>query len=302
MRSVRAFVGRHPLLSFFALAYGLTWLAWSPYILSLNGVGLLPFHIPKVGGDAQTLGILPGAYLGPVTSAFVVTALADGRAGLRKWAGRLVRWRVGWLWYATILLAVPVGVVFATLPLPGALAGIRLPGLGLLSAYLPMLLLQMITTAAAEEPGWRDFALPRIQQRYGVLLGTFVLGTLWGCWHLPLFFTEWAGWPDVDILMVAEFVISAILLSFVMTWVFNRTKESLPAVMLLHSSVNAFFTLVWPQMFPTLDPFRDSLHAQLIASLVATVVLIVSTRGRLGYRSVNRTEFPVAPSGTPHCV
>lgn len=76
----------------------------------------------------------------------------------------------------------------------------------------------------------------------------------------PLFFTAWAGWPDVDWLIMVEFVAAAIPLSIVMTWFFNRTGESLPVVLLLHAGINTAFSQAWPAMFPTLDPF-ETLYA-----------------------------------------
>ncbi|MFY1691314.1 CPBP family intramembrane glutamic endopeptidase [Plantactinospora sp. WMMB782] len=277
-------VARRPLAAYFTMSYALTWLAWTPYILSETGLGVLPLRFPEVLGSSQTLGLLPGAYLGPVTSAFVVTAVAGGRPALRRWAGRLVRWRIGVGWYLWVLSVVPVVAVVATLPLAGAWTDLRLPAGTVLVGYLPMLVLQFLTTGVAEEPGWRDFAQPRLQARYGPLGGSLVLGPLWGAWHLPLFFSEWAGWPNVNWLMAAEFVGAAVLLSIVMTWLFNRTGESLPLVMLFHANINTVSSLLWPAMFPSLDAFGDSLHALAIGAGGGAVLLLVVTRGRLGYR------------------
>jgi membrane protease YdiL (CAAX protease family) len=64
---------------------------------------------------------------------------------------------------------------------------VQAPTIALLLAYPPMLLAQLATTGPAEEPGWRDFALPLLQRRFGPLAGTLLLGVLWGAWHLPLF-------------------------------------------------------------------------------------------------------------------
>ncbi|MFC7382330.1 CPBP family intramembrane glutamic endopeptidase [Sphaerisporangium rhizosphaerae] len=281
----------HPLLTYFTLSYGITWLCWLPYILSETGLGLLPIRYPEILGSSQTLGVLPGGYLGPITAAFIVTAVVDGRPGLRRWAKRLVRWRVSPRWYLGVLLAVPVVAVVSTFPLPGALADFRIPGATVLLLYVPMLVMQFLTTGLAEEPGWRDFAQPRLQARYGPLAGSLILGPLWGAWHLPLFFSEWADWPNVDWLMMAEFVGSAIPLSLVMTWVFNRTNESLPVVMLFHASVNTVYSLVWEACFPSLDAFGDSVHTLAIGSGVAAVVLLIATRGRLGYEPIAAREF-----------
>ena len=126
-RGPGAFVRRHGLLTFYALAYGLSWLAWVPYILSQNGLGIVDISFPKILGTEQLAGVLPGAYLGPLGAAFLVTALSEGRPGLRRWTGRLFRLGVGWRWYALALVGVPAIIVAGTLVLPGAAAGLRFP-------------------------------------------------------------------------------------------------------------------------------------------------------------------------------
>ena len=284
---LRGRIGRHPLVWFFSLAFLLSWAAWLPYVLSEDGRGILRFGFPSVLGTTQLLGVLPGAYLGPILSAFIVTAAADGRAGLRQWTGRLNRWKVGRRWYLGVLIGVPLVLTVGTVAVSGhsPLA----PSIPVLVAYLPGLILQMLTTGIAEEPGWRDFALPRLQRRFGPLRGTLVLGPLWGAWHLPLFLTQWGG-AHVTWQMPVEFVVTCIAFSFVMTWVFNRTGESLPLAMLLHAGVNTFFSFAFVQMFPTLTQ-PDTIKAFLISSIVVALVLLVATRGRLGYR--RSLEVPV---------
>ena len=276
-------VRRHPLLTFFLLANLLSWAAWTPLILSADGLGVLGFRFPRVLGSTQLTGVLPGAYLGPITSALIITAVADGRTGLRRWARRLWRWRVRWTWYAVALLAVPAAFVVAGTVFSGG--RVVAPSLTVLALYVPGLLLQMVTTGLAEEPGWRDFALPRLQARFGPLGATLVLGPLWALWHMPLFLTaDWGGWPGVRWSEPLVFTAFCVSFNVVVSWFFNRTGESLPLTMLLHVGVNNFASVIWFEMFPTLDPAR-ALQAQAVVAAVAAVVLLVATRGRLGYRA-----------------
>ncbi|MFC0547911.1 CPBP family intramembrane glutamic endopeptidase [Kutzneria chonburiensis] len=275
-------IRRRPLIWFFALANLLSWAAWTPYVLSENGLGLLHFRFPELLGTSQFAGVLPGAYLGPIFSAYVVTRVADGRPGLRRWVGRLANWRVNWRWYVGVVVAVPAVLTVASVALTDR--GPMLPAMATLIAYVPGLVLQMITTGLAEEPGWRDFALPRLQERFGPLGGTLVLGPLWGVWHLPLFFSDWGNWPHWTWLTPVEFVATCVTFSIIMTWVFNRSGESLPIAMLLHTSVNNFFSIAWSEMFPTL-PIQATSHAFLLGSATICVVLLAVTRGRLGYRA-----------------
>jgi membrane protease YdiL (CAAX protease family) len=275
-------IRRRPLIWFFALANLLSWAAWTPYILCENGLGLLHFRFPELLGTSQLAGVLPGAYLGPIFSAYVVTAVADGRPGLRRWGGRLANWRVDWRWYVGVVVAVPAMLTVSSIALTDR--NPVLPALATLIVYVPGLVLQMITTGLAEEPGWRDFALPRLQERFGPLGGTLVLGPLWGVWHLPLFFSDWGNWPQWTWLTPVEFVATCVTFSIIMTWVFNRSGESLPIAMLLHTSVNNFFSIAWSEMFPTL-PSQATSHAFLLGSATIAVVLLAVTRGRLGYRA-----------------
>ena len=285
-KGIRGAIKRHPLLAFFILANALSWTAWVPYILSNNGLGVWDYTF-ELG---QITGMLPGAYLGPLSAAFIVTLTTGGRAGLRTWVGRLWRWRVRWHWYAIALLGVPAALIILGLFASGG--QIFAPTLATLAMYVPFLILQMITTGLAEEPGWRDFALPRLQAKFGPMKSAFILGPLWALWHMPLFLTEWGGWGVSDWTRPVFFTIFCIGFNVVMAWVFNSTGQSLPLAMLAHVSVNNFITVLWGEMFPSVSP-QPALS---VSAVIAAVLVIVLTRGRLGYRpelGVGQVDEPV---------
>lgn len=154
-------------------------------------------------------------------------------------------------------------------------------------------MLQMVTTGLAEEPGWRDFALPRLQARYTPLAASFVLGPLWALWHMPLFLTEWGGFPNTTPLHVASFIGFCIAFNVVMSWVFNRTNQSVPISMLLHVGVNNTVSVLVPVMFPTLTAGLSSFMLLVIASSMA-VIIVVATRGWLGVPRA--AEVPATPT------
>lgn len=294
-RGIRGVIRRHPLLSFFTLANAMSWIAWVPYILSNNGLGVWDYTF-ELG---QLTGMLPGAYLGPLGAAFIVTLTTGGRAGLRTWVGRLWRWRVGLRWYLIALLGVPAALIVVGLVASGG--EIFAPTLTTIAAYVPMLIIQMLTTGLAEEPGWRDFALPRLQAKFGPLKSAAILGPLWALWHMPLFFTEWGGWGVSDWTRPVFFTLFCIGFNVVMAWVFNSTGQSLPLAMLAHVSVNNFISVVYTDMFPSVD---EAMLSPILAfgGLIAGAAVIVFTRGRLGYRGTQLTDAEQGKAGTRELV
>ena len=101
-------------------------------------------------------------------------------------------WRVKLRWYLFVFVGIPVIAVLSVVVIPGVLGSFE--GLG---ALAPLSLLGIFVYvlflggALGEEPGWRGLRSPRLQSVHGPLLGTLILGALWGLWHLPLFFTPW---------------------------------------------------------------------------------------------------------------
>jgi membrane protease YdiL (CAAX protease family) len=287
-------IRRHPLLSFFILANALSWIAWIPYVLSENGVGVWHFAFPNILGTSQIFGMLPGAYLGPITSALIVTAITGGRVGLRQWGARLWKWRVRWHWYAIALIGVPAALVLTGAVVSGG--QIVAPSLMAIALYIPLLVFQMITTGLAEEPGWRDFALPRLQAKFGPMRSAFILGPVWALWHMPLFFTEWGGWPDADWTRPVSFTVFCIGFNVVMAWIFNSTGQSLPLAMLAHVSVNNFVSVIWGEMFPSVGE-NLVMPAMAVGSVAAAVLVVFFTRGGLGYRpelrGIGKVDEPV---------
>src|SRR5215211_3019960 len=204
---LRRLLIRRPLVSFFVLAYALTWLAWSPWYLSEDGIGLLPYDGESISDYLNTVALI----VGPTLSAFIMAGVTEGREGVRRLLRRIVLWRVGIGWYLFVLVGIPAIIVLSTLVLPGALASFQasaVPSTVLLYVVAGPVFL-FVGGPVFEEIGWRGFALPRLQRLYGPLVGTLILGALWGLWHLPLFLIPSWDTPHGSLLDIALFVILA---------------------------------------------------------------------------------------------
>src|SRR5215212_5149544 len=277
---LRGLLIRHPLVSFFTLAYALTWLAWSPWYLSRAGVGLLPFDGEGISDYLNTVALI----VGPTLSAFVMTGATEGREGVRGLLRRIVLWRVGLWWYLFVLAGIPAIILLSTVFLPGALASFEASAVpSTLFLYVvagPVFL--FIGGPVFEEIGWRGFALPRLQRLHGPLVGSIVLGALWGLWHLPLFLIPSWDTPHGSLLEVALFVTWAVSTTIVITWIFNNTKGSVLLAILAHGSINSAAVAVYA-LFPA--PAVTGGITNVVIGFGVTALLVVAlTRGHLGYR------------------
>ena len=281
---------RHPLVCYFIIAYVGSWLLALPYVRFAHGAGLLPFRWPVPFPVSAT--VIP--FAGPFLAAFIMTGMTEGKAGIRRLLRRIVLWRVGLRWYLFALVGILVITVLGAVLLPGVLVSFRAPALSWVLTYsVSFVMAFFIGGPLGEEPGWRGFALPRLQQLYGPLVGTLLLGPLHVLWHLPYFFIpEWGTSRD-SILEVSCYVLSGVALTFVYTWLFNRTKGSVLLPILAHTSVDAFN----PSEFFSAPIVRGASNVPfLIAFGPLAVLLVLFTRGRLGYqRYVREGEADTSP-------
>ena len=279
---IKRLLARHPLLAYFVLAFACSWLITLPALLSQNGFGLLPFAVPFA--PFQTLGAF-----GPLLAAFVVTAAADGRAGINHLLRRIVRWRVGVGWY---LLALGGYLLFDPLvglivPTTGAVGAFLEKWPLLFTLYLPALLTSDLLNAIGEETGWSGFALPRLQTKFGPLLGATILGVVWSAWHLPAFFVV-AGLGPFSPIGFVIFVLLTTFTRILWTWVYNRTGGSVLIASLLHAASNANLFEVQKHILPPAPP--EILLPVIGLYFVAIVLLIAFTRGKLGYQVAAETN------------
>src|SRR5215204_4638629 len=79
-------LARHPLTFYFLIAFSFSWLMFLPAVLTYFGVLNLSDSLVGV------LGVT--GLLGPILSGFIMTAVTEGREGIRRWLRRIARRRV----------------------------------------------------------------------------------------------------------------------------------------------------------------------------------------------------------------
>ncbi len=275
MATVRAFVRKHPVLSFYVIAFAF---AWGGILAVVGGPGGIP------GTPAQTDALIGPVMLfwvaGPSVAGVVITGLVEGKAGLRALGSRLTLWRVGIGWYAAALLAAPLlhalGLLLLSLFYPG-----YAPAIFTSSNKASILLFGLVTGLVGggflEELGWTGFAIHNLRSRHSTMRTALIVGMLWGAAHFVFIF--WMSGATIGGIPLATFLIVRALdllfgglLAFrvLMVWVYDRTGSLLIA-MLMHGMLTACMFILGPEKISGM-PF---LVNQMLGSAAAWIIVAV---------------------------
>lgn len=245
-----------------------------------------------LGGD----GYFP---LGLSLAGLIVVVLVDGWRGLGGLLKRSGRVRASWRWYAVAVL-LPAGLAMSALGLHVFVGGggdhtfLGVPlfqnrlWLSLLMYTVVAILNPLAGPVGQEVLGLRGYALPKLHGQVGALWASLIIGVFWGLWHLPEFFDPNAPQSALGWGFFLPFVLLEIAISMIVTWVYNRTRESvLVSAILMNIAFNFWWAALLSQApaatrreFPPLDPQLFGWNIGL--TVVVALIVLVVTHGRLG--------------------
>ncbi len=240
MTSIKSFIMRHPVLTYFAITFVISW----------GGVLILgtPYGMPATPDQSAKVWpiVFMPYFLGPVIASLLMTWLVSGRVGFRALGARLVKWRVGTRWFAVALLTAPflVGLLALLLSLVSReFLPVVLTAEDKVGVVVRGIMIGLIFGGFLEELGWTGFAVPRLRQVYSIFAAGLIVGLLHGLWHLLP--TYWATGDASGALSLTDFIpplffYAGVLPAYriLMVWVYDRT-ESLFVCMLMHASLTA---------------------------------------------------------------
>jgi membrane protease YdiL (CAAX protease family) len=270
---MKSFIERHPLAMYFILAIVITWLILGPGVASTLGF----FDFEFDGIVLSTLG-----QFGPLLAALIVTGATVGSAGVRKIFRSMFNWRVKARWWAAAVLLL-AGLFVVTAALGMLTSGTAPKSSG--AAFLIIFGLLILIGSFGEEPGWRGFALPKLQQGRSAWKATLILSLFWWLWHIPFFFTlppaiESAQQFGFIIAFGIQFLI-VFALGILCAWVYNGSGGSVLMAVLMHTSWN-----FWLLGFSG----QPSAMLALPLFLLAAIVVGFATKGKLGLAAEEPTN------------
>ena len=248
-----------PLIVFFTLAYACTWIVLVPMVFFRGPMELIAL-----------------ASFGPTVAAIITHRLATGTYHAFRiystWPRTVAATGVG---IAVIIVAyVVVPAVVSSDP--------HKLNWSILISIAVYNYSTLLGGPLGEEPGWRGYALPRLEARVGPIRASLLVGLLWACWHAPLFMIP--GWTSSPPWVYVLFLTG---LSLILTWGANVARFGVVTPIAMHAAFNTVSRFL-SGLFTETQP-RGPIPFELVLALsgiAAALVLVVITRGRLGYHAV----------------
>ena len=224
------------LLTYFGLAYLISWTIWLPLyggIFGLTNLPALPFQ-HALGG------------LGPLMASFLTTWIFLKKEGLKQLLAKCFQLKP--LIYLAVALFSPFILAFIAvfmsyfidktpIDLSGLLRAKEFPQFNLLTFFI----YNLIFFGFGEEVGRRGFALPRLQNKLNALTASLTLTVFWALWHIPLFFYR-PGYTSMGFAGIMAWVFSLLTGSILLTWLYNSSKASILICAVFHSMIDIAFT------------------------------------------------------------
>ncbi len=166
-------------------------------------------------------------------------------------------------WYLLSVLLIPL--ISAAAFLIQRLTGTLVPDPQIKLVPTLLLFIVFFIGAVCEETGWSGYAIDPLQNRWGELRASLLLGVVWAVWHyIPLAqehcAVDWVAW----------WTLWTVCSRIIMVWFYNHSGKSVFITVLYHMTSN----VVW-QLYPVNGSYFDPRMFGIITALVAVIIIFI---------------------------
>ena len=254
---------------YYGIAIGWAWLIWAPLVLGADGLKLLSIK--------PSLPILTCiATLGPSLGCVITHRIETGNwKAIRLLPATRLRW--SWVVLGPLIILLCIFLIFPAFISSGSPAQWRWHPSVLAGLWVPMFSYNILGGPLFEEPGWRGFLQPRLEEAMPPWIAAICVGSMWAAWHTPLFFVTWTSASPFTFLLIEVGV--SILIAFG----FHSSGKAVLVGILMHDTFNQSSRFIGPFLGDT--PTRPRPSAEILlafACLVLAGVVVFLTHGGLG--------------------
>lgn len=228
---------KHKVFYFYGIAFAISWLAWFLMSRVYQGGSPTPvvYVLSSIGG------------VGPLLALSILDRASHKDISLKQVLSQIKIRNTRKVWFIFAILTLPTITLLANFAyfVTGQEDQFRViksgpDTLGLM--VIPVMAIHftasLITSPLFEEPGWRGFALGKLQVRFGREIGSLIVGLLWWMWHQPMNLT-------FGLQPTLYSAISMVALSFMIDSLFNLSDKNLFTAMLAHQSSGTVITFLY---------------------------------------------------------
>ncbi|MFD3157331.1 CPBP family intramembrane glutamic endopeptidase [Haloimpatiens sp. FM7330] len=206
-----------------------TWIFW---IIAFTSTSL------SLNGSFRIIGSFV-----PSIMSIIFTGYYYGVNGIKRLLKKLTIWRINPLFYAFIFLFTATSIYIPSficntvgmnyiIHINNHISSFQLTSpLTILICFFAVMI---FGGPVGEELGWRGFVLPKLEKKVNPFISSIILGVIWTCWHIPMFYFHVPGY-DISFI---SYLLETIWLTILFTWLYNNTKGSLLIIILYHSVDN----------------------------------------------------------------
>jgi membrane protease YdiL (CAAX protease family) len=225
---------------FFVITFLWSWLCFG-IIIVCNRLGIISSQWSIIGFSMTVIGAF-----GPAVGAFVSLYSMEGKGSIKRYLKSFLSLNFGLRTWLAIFLILGITSFIAWI-IPELFGAERLPPFSTNILFLfPALLFLIFFGGGQEELGWRGYIMPYLEKRFGLLVGSIILGIVWAVWHLPMWLVPDSGQINYPFL---GFLIQTIAYSFIYSWIIEASGKRLLSGLIVHGTGNAFSSIL-PKIIP----------------------------------------------------
>lgn len=214
----------------------------------------LPFGLP---GTAVMI-VVPA-----IVASFLTLRESGGAAVAALWRGVFDFDRIGSpRWTAQALLSMPAATVAAYVVMQAA--GLPLPLHPTFNVAVALVAcVAYFAAAALEEVAWTGYCTAPLQERFGIVGASIIIGSVWAAWH----FIPWIVIQGHAAIWVAGQTAITILMRILMGYIYAHGGQSLFLATLCHATINVSFSAF---------PNNGSHYDPVVVALVLTAGMLMT--------------------------